>query len=775
MTTELRVRNTSQQLYVRALTQAIRNGVQTYDPSIWLLRDPETEEKMLRDPDIAHAVGYRRHLIAGRQWAMVPRRASPRSPVAVSIATELVEFIHHFTAARFALARAFFSGSRYARIHGTAKRLTIGDGRVRTWWVPTRIEDMDKRLYRIVPDVHGEEVCAHWERWSIEQQKFLPLTVDEALRTIKHVYNDEQGSLGYGSALREALGWVWYAKTNVAQESLTAVERYAGGILAAKINGARDANTGLPNEELIAAWQETLEKLRARHVLVFDKEDEVEVIQGNVAGSAVLDNMRAELRSTIFTLVLGANLTTSADKGGSFALADVQENSTEALVQYDREALEESLTDDLLGCLWSKNWRNLCELDLAQEMPRFSITQEKREDPVQRANVANVLHTMGVDLALEDVLDQSGFRKPEAGEQTVEGSQPQGPPMGGEPGLPFRAYPDDPAMFEVRHAPKGRPDGGQFLPGNDAGGGGKSGEDKPEPSEKKKVKRKRSEGHPVPPGKSDNSAPEYNWDPSSGTPPPKFAPRKGDLALISDGQGGTQYCQIRKIDEHSADISLQGRETSVPIHALMSPFTDDVHSYGVEGKELAMTTPEYAAVIGYTSNNFMSINALLRGKPLGEPEDEQALRAQIQHLDTAISRNIYGEGSVFLPLGDKPVFRGASLKDFGIKSLASVSAGMEIGNHGFVSTTEDPKIARHFAAGNALNKGVVLKVNTTKNSRGLRVSGVSMHPSEKEVILGRGSKFRVVAVHRQHQDGYDPVTNKYHPVIEVEHIDPHTK
>lgn len=491
MTTELRIRNQSQQLYVRALTQALRNGVQTYDPSIWLVRDPEAEEKMLRDPDIAHAVGYRRHLIAGRQWAVVPRRQSARAPIAVAIASELLEGIRRFTAARFALARAFFSGARYARIHGTPKVLTIGDGRARTWWVPTRIEDMDKRLYRIVPDVHGEDVHAHWERWSIEQQKFLPLTVDESNRTIKHVYNDEQGSLGYGSALREALGWVWYAKTNVAQESMTAVERYAGGILAAKINGARDANTGLPNEELIAAWQATLEKLRARHVLVFDKEDEVEVIQGNDSGSAVLDNMRAELRSTIFTLVLGANLTTSADKSGSFALADVQENSTEALVQYDREIMEETLTDDLIGCVWTKNRRNLIELGIADEMPRYSITQEKREDPVQRANVANVLHTMGVALPLEEVLEQAGFRKPEDGEETVEGSQPQGPPMGGTPGLPFRAYGDAPAMFEVRHAPKGRPDGGQFLPEFDTGGGSKTGDDPTEkPPSAKPAKRR---------------------------------------------------------------------------------------------------------------------------------------------------------------------------------------------------------------------------------------------------------------------------------------------
>ena len=68
MSTELRTRNVSQQLYVRALSSAWRNNIELHDPSLWLLREPELEEKMLRDADIQHAVGYRRHLIAGKDW-----------------------------------------------------------------------------------------------------------------------------------------------------------------------------------------------------------------------------------------------------------------------------------------------------------------------------------------------------------------------------------------------------------------------------------------------------------------------------------------------------------------------------------------------------------------------------------------------------------------------------------------------------------------------------------------------------------------------------------
>lgn len=443
MTTEMRVRNQSQQLYVRALSQAWRNNIQLHDPSLWLLRDAEAEEKMLRDADIAHAVGFRRHLIAGRDWNLTPRNeSSPVADLAVGVATQLLRGIKHFTTARVGLARAFFSGARFARIHGVPRILTLGDGKPRTWWVPTRIEDMDKRMYRIVPKNDGQTIRSHWERWDVARQEFVVETIEDSVQTIRHTYQDDQATLGHGRALREALGWWWYAKEHVFQESLQAVERFAQGIVSAKIDGGRDAETGLPNTELIRAWQDVLEDLRSRHVLVYDKDDEVEMVKMDGQGWQMLGEIRQELRSTIFTLILGANLTTSANEGGSYALAEVQENSTEALVQFDRETLEETLTDDLLGCVWYKNHANLWELDIIEDKPRFTITQEKRQDPKERADVAAVLNQMGVELAIDDVLEQTGFRKPETGEQIIPGGSPQPAPMpGGMPGFGFKADP----------------------------------------------------------------------------------------------------------------------------------------------------------------------------------------------------------------------------------------------------------------------------------------------------------------------------------------------
>jgi len=420
MVHELRTRNQSQQLFVRALSQAYRNGIQLYDPSIWLVREPEIEEKMLRDADIRHAIGYRRHLIAGRSWTITPTvEGSPRSDVAVHVATELLKHIEHFTRARLNLSRAFFSGARFSRIHGEPMDLPLGDGRVRTWWVPTSLEDQDKRMYRIATRNEDNVIHTHWERWNIGASEFESLSPDQFRATLRHVYEDDQAALGHGTALREALGWWWYAKTHVFQESLQAVERFAQGIIHARIDGVRDAD-GKPNTQLIAEWQEVLEDLRSRHVLVSDKNDIVEVISGSSEGHQLLSDIRAELRNTIYTLVMGANLTTAASEGGSYALAEVQENSTEALLRYDRETLQEMLSAQLIAYIWRMNWPNLVELDIARERPNFSIAQEKIMDPKERAAIGEIANRMGVRLSRDDFLDQIGFRIPKEGEDTID-------------------------------------------------------------------------------------------------------------------------------------------------------------------------------------------------------------------------------------------------------------------------------------------------------------------------------------------------------------------
>ena len=65
-----------------------------------------------------------------------------------------------------------------------------------------------------------------------------------------------------------------------------------------------------------------------------------------------------------------------------------------------------------------------------------NVAQEKRQDPKERADVAAVLSNMGVELSLADVLDQTGFQRPEPGEDVIEKQEPASP-FGDAAGVPF--------------------------------------------------------------------------------------------------------------------------------------------------------------------------------------------------------------------------------------------------------------------------------------------------------------------------------------------------
>lgn len=432
MTTELRLStDQARQSYVTALSSVWHRETRLDDPSAILARDHDVEEKMLADPDIGHAVNYRRHLVAGRQWQIQPDPdVGQDGDVATTVATALLRKVRRFTEARHKLARAFFSGARYARIHGRLQRLTIGDGKPRDWWCPVKLEDVDKRRLRIVPrNVGTEKLSATWELWDVGTAQWRVLTQDEWSGFVRHTYQDEEGSLGYGRGLRDALGLVWYAKENVLQDSLLAAERFGGGLLKARIDGARDAQSGKPNQQVIREWINVLQGMRSKHVLVHDRQDDVEFVQSDANGWELQRELREEFRTQVFTLVLGANVTQSANKGGSYALAEVQENSTEAIIRFDRESLEESLTDDLIGYTWRRNWANLVELRIQNQMPRFSIDHEQKMDPTQRATVAQTLYNMGVPLASEDIYEQTGFRRPRDNEDVIESAPAM--PVGG--------------------------------------------------------------------------------------------------------------------------------------------------------------------------------------------------------------------------------------------------------------------------------------------------------------------------------------------------------
>jgi hypothetical protein len=683
--------NVAQQLYTSKLSAAYRRA-HLYDPNVWLIRDPEAEEKMLRDPDIAHAVGKRREDIAGRQWMIQPKdKDAPNAKMAIRVATDLVGCIKRFTSAREALARAFFSGTRYAYIHGECRKESFGDGKPRTWWVPCRLEDFDKRMFRVSRSLDANENYSHfWERFDVEENRWLPMSRATARNLIRHVYQEDQATLYHGRALMESLGWAWYAKTSIAQEALNAGERFGQGIIAAKVHGLRDAATGKPNTELLNEWLDAVDTMRSRHALVMDSDDSIEHVALNSAGWELLEQLDKKYQACVFTRVLGANLTTAATEGGSYALAEVQENSTASRIQFDREILEETLSDHLIGAIWHHNYANMVELGIATTRPLFAIKQEKVHDPMVRAQVAATLISNGVSIAEEELREQTGFRTPEPGEPIIEGRAPQQQPgMGDDPmggfGMGMRF-----AGGKYEEEKHDRDKDGKFAPKDEAK------EEKPD--DKKK------------------DAPKKEAKPKK-KPKPKEEKKEEDKPKKSDAE--VKAPLIRS--QYAHDIYEGKSDEYVVAH---DAWTNSA------------SKDEQKAILEWTRSGYGRVRAIQLGDSPDTPPPLGVTLQELSQIDGALARCPNNEGTFA---------RGMSITKSDFDRIASSGSVLELAAHS--SWTTDMDTASMFASQAREDDGRKIRVLLTAEASTMKqISSLSQYHEEKESIGMRGTRYEVVGV-----------------------------
>ena len=409
---------TAYQRYVQQLSSAMLHRDWIYDPSYALKTDSDVYRKVMRDPVAAHALRYRRHLIAGPEWRIEPASDAPEDRAAAEIVEELINNIHGFTDARICLAEAVVRGSAWAFMEGERRFTALaGDDTPRAWWTPGRLADVDRRRFR---QVKGNV----WEFWSVENEDWEPLNNPEWF--IRSTYDATEDSLGYGRGLLDTIYFFQAAKSKTFQDSMNAVERFGQGFITAAIDNLRGDNgrgvggVGKTSAKVATAWKDSLVKHRADNVLVHDKRDEIKLVQGIGEGWQLLRDFMAYLDTSQVTAILGSNLPTQASEGGSFALAQVQENSTEALVQADRSRMSDDLTRDLVGACWNLNRLQFAEAGLSSaSMPRFRIIQQKREDPQVEAQIAQILLQSGVDLRKDELYRKVGYTTPMPEDEVV--------------------------------------------------------------------------------------------------------------------------------------------------------------------------------------------------------------------------------------------------------------------------------------------------------------------------------------------------------------------
>lgn len=437
-------RNFNSDLYNRALSSAYRVWSRLYDPDYALSRDAEIWEKCRRDATIAQAIDTRLHMVAGRGWHLEPGSDEEASKEAASICEEILRNVKGFTEARLQLSTATFRARSYAFIEGSSQVRKYGDGAPRDWWVPIRLRDVDRRRVRYVAenyldDEGRDRIRVKQQLWSVLRETFEDLDEKSLRQFVKIIYRNEESRLGYGRGLLDSIYFCWWMKSVVWKEGLQGLERWSQGVLIGKVASDREGSTGKTNEAIRDELFTALRDMRSRNVIVMGQEDDIEVRDGGGAGHEMVMSFIKYIDEKLLSLILGSVLPFGGgSESGSYARAQIEAETSNALIQFDREMLDEAITEDLITHIWNSNYRNFQALGLGSAgSPIFRTDLATREDPTQAAGIIQVLSSLGLPLKLAEVYRKSGFSVPAADDETFIAT-PAAPPAAPGGGLPFR-------------------------------------------------------------------------------------------------------------------------------------------------------------------------------------------------------------------------------------------------------------------------------------------------------------------------------------------------
>lgn len=134
----------------------------------------------------------------------------------------------------------------------------------------------------------------------------------------------------------------------------------------------------------------------------------------------------------------------------------------------------------------------------------------------------------------------------------------------------------------------------------------------------------------------------------------------------------------------------------------------------------------------YCGTDAADINRELRGydpDPNSTDFDISRIQKHIGTLDGLMARQSWAQ--------ETEVFRG-----FHSPGVEGLKPGAVLHDKGFTSTSRSRTVASEFGGGN----GYIMHIRLPKGSKAIDISKYSMDPFEEEILLARGSKFRVVDV-----------------------------
>lgn len=449
--------------YATAIASAYRRFSFLVDPDFATQNEPEAWQKIRRDADIAHAIMKRRQAVAGLSWHHEPVEDDDADKMAAQLMDFLIGHVRRFHFARYNLAEAIFRGSSWAFMEGERQPVQVPGDRFRSWWTPRNLRHVDRFRFRLIRTDDGKgPITTRWQFFSIQTHLWHDMAEKDLRFFIRHDFEQSEDTLGYGRGLLNSIYYFWRAKEIVLSQALNGIERFSNGIVTAKINGLRAGSTERNNDDLVDEWIEELNKQRTQHVLVHDKEDEIQIHDWPATGASMLWETYDRLQQGIDRLILTSQLPTGGGSDvGSLARGKVEAEEMEATFQSDRQALAETLDGSLSLCTWRRNIGIIREFFAERGLPmpnrpRFKISQRKIDDPASNADILIKARQAGIPVLLKEAYEKLGLTQPRPEDEIIVPGQPQtGSPF--EPGQ--RELPFSSPVMRMRDYMAGSPSG----------------------------------------------------------------------------------------------------------------------------------------------------------------------------------------------------------------------------------------------------------------------------------------------------------------------------
>lgn len=428
------LRSTSSQHYIADLRAAYR-GQRLYDPSYALAQDPDIWEKMLRDPHIRHQVDHRSRMVAGKSWRVVAgEEEDDAAQKLADVVRSAFEQIQKFTASRQGIAMdGIFLGSGYRYIESRRVRETLAKTPVMRWRLPTYLMHIGRSRFRFDPEwtdagTNGEQnVRLVAKLWPLDYRnggEAVELSKEDSQTIIRVAYSDDEARLGYGRGLMDSIYFAFYAKMKLVQEGLDSAEVWARGLPIAKIDATAHGGKDATNQDMATTFLRVMRKMAREYGVAIDNRDDIDIKWPAGSGWKIIKELIDYWDDKISSLCLSSKLPTGGggDGAGSYARAETEEGSMEALVAGDRDVLDDSFSRHLIGWFCRQNHENIVTLGLDQaKKPKFVTGEEAGKDPEEALNRLRTAREMGMDVDTTEAYGLLDLTPPEDAPPVIKG------------------------------------------------------------------------------------------------------------------------------------------------------------------------------------------------------------------------------------------------------------------------------------------------------------------------------------------------------------------